>query len=241
MAIGSSNRFLVNGYELSGYMQSFEAAAEAESIDATVLNSTYRAYQQGFKTGNLEWSGVFDSDATDADRIHDVLSAAFDAGTSNVVTAGIGEYALGQNCFMVDGCLIEYGLPLEIGELITVSGNFQSSNAVNFGKMLMSSAQSAGTNNGAGVNNGASTANGGVMHVHLHNDDASDVDVKVQHSTDGSTWADLTGATVSNLSAEHASGSATVAAGTTVNAHLRAVATVTGGDTLLVSVAFARR
>lgn len=241
MAIGSSNTFLVNGYNLADYMQSFEVTAEAEPVDATVLSSTYRAYEQGFKSGTLEWSGVFDSDATDADKIHDVLSAAFNAGTMNNVVAVIGTATTGGACYTLDGCLVEYSLPIEIGELITVSGSFQSSNAINFGALLMNDAQAAGTNNGTTVDGGAATANGGLMTYHVHNDDASDIDLKIQHSTNGSVWADLTGAAANNITAERASGSATVAAGTTVNRYLRAVATVTGGDTFTVSVAFARR
>jgi hypothetical protein len=74
--------------------------------------------------------------------------------------------------------------------------------------------------------------------VHLENDDATDVDVKLQHSTDNSTWVDLTA--VNNLSAANDAGAATVAAGTTVRRSLRPVATVTGGSTILVSAAFAR-
>jgi hypothetical protein len=241
MAIGFSDRFLVNGYDLSAYMQSFEIAAEAEAVDATVLSSTYRAYQQGFKSGTLEWSGVFDSDATDANKIHDVLSAAFNDGGTNNVIAVVGTVAAGQACYTLDGCVVEYSVPIEIGELITVSGSFQATSGIGFGSALMSGLQAAGTNNGTSVDGGAATANGGVMTYQVHNDDATDIDLKVQHSTDGSVWADLTGAAANNITAERASGSATVAAGTTVNRYLRAVATVTGGDTFLVSVAFARR
>ncbi len=76
------------------------------------------------------------------------------------------------------------------------------------------------------------------MQVHLYNDDASDVDVKIQDSANNSDWTDLSGAAVSNLSATRASGSVSVTG--TVRRYLRAVATVTGGDTFLVTVAFAR-
>lgn len=241
MAIGKSDRFLMNGYNLAEYMQSVETEGKKDVLDASVLASTDKQWQQGFRGGNLDAAGIFDADETNEDAIHNVLSTAFTDGASNVLTVGVGFFAVGTPCIMMDACQGSYKMPINIGDLITVSADFESSNSYNFGHFLMSSAQAAGTNNGSSVDNAASTANGGLLHVHLHNDDASDVDVKVQHSTDGSSWADLTGAAVPNLSATHASGSATVAAGTTVNRYLRAVATVTGGDTLLVSVAFARR
>ena len=78
MAItGFSDRFLVNGYELSPYMQSFEGQVEMEEIEFTVLNLAARQYLQGNEEGTLECSGVFDADATNEDAIHNVLSTAF--------------------------------------------------------------------------------------------------------------------------------------------------------------------
>jgi hypothetical protein len=103
----------------------------------------------------------------------------------------------------------------------------------------MNSAQAAGTNNGTSHDNTAvSTTNGGYLQVHLFNSTATDVDVKIQDSANNSVWADLSGAAVNNLSAVHASGSVAVTG--TVRRYIRAVATVTGGNTTLVTVAFAR-
>lgn len=239
--VGFSDRFLVNGYELSGYMQSFDGQAELEEVEFTVLNTAARQYKLGNEDGTLECSGVFDADATDEDAIHNVLSAAFRSKATNVVTVGIGAFAVGSDADLFDACQVKYTRPVESGVLLTVEASFRSSNGVNNGHFLRSASAAAGTHNGTAVDNGAASSNGGVFHVHLNNDDATDVDVKVQHSTDNSIWADLTGAAVNNLSAEYASGSATVAAGTTVNRYIRSVAVVTGGDVLNLTAAFARR
>lgn len=238
---GFSDRFLVNGYELSAYMQSFDAESELEEIEFSVLNLAARQYLSGNEDGTLDVSGVFDADATNEDRIHNVLSAAFRSKATNVVTVGIGAFAVGSPADLLDACQIKYTRPVEAGALLTVDASFRSSNGINNGYFLRSASAAAGTHNGTGVDNGAASTNGGVLHVHLNNDDATDVDTKVQHSTDNSTWADLTGAEVNNLSAEHASGSATVAAGTTVNRYVRSVAVVTGGSVLNLTAAFARR
>jgi hypothetical protein len=77
-----------------------------------------------------------------------------------------------------------------------------------------------------------------LFQVHLFNDDATDVDTKLQHSTDNSVWADVSGGAVNNLSATHASGSVSVSG--TINRYTRAVVVVTGGNSTLVSAAFAR-
>ena len=184
---------------------------------------------------------MFDADATNLNAIHDVLSAAFASKAENVLTVGIGAFAVGSVCMMMDACQITYNRPIEAGVLLTVDASFRSSNGNNHGYFLRSASAAAGTHNGTGVDNGAASSNGGVFHVHLNNDTATDVDVKVQHSPDNSTWADLTGAVVNNLSAEYASGSATVAAGTTVDRYVRSVAVVTGGSVLNLTAAFARR
>lgn len=242
MAVVSNISFFINGVNIADAITEFSFEGEGEEIDATTVSSSgaFRTYVQGFKSSTLETAGIFDSDDTTSDKIHDILSSAWTTGASNVVTASRGAITVGATAIMMDGPQLTYEMPHEVGELIMSNATFRADEAINFGVWLMNAAQAAGTNNGTSHDNGASTANGGFMQVHLYNDDASDVDVKIQHSTDNSTWADLTGAAVNNLSATRASGSATVAAGTTVNRYLRAVATVTGGDTFLVSVAFAR-
>jgi hypothetical protein len=200
----------------------------------------FRSFQRGFKEGSLETTGIFDSDTATADKIHDILSTAWTAGTNNIVTASRGAITVGSAAIMMDGPQLTYEVPMSVGELIMSNATFRADEHIDFGVFLMNALQAAGTNDGTSVDNGAATENGGFMQVHLVNDDASDVDIKIQHSDDDSIWADLTGATVTNLSAANATGSATVAAGTTVEQYVRAVATVTGGDTTLVTVAFAR-
>lgn len=239
MAIAKSDRILFDGYNLACAFKSVLPTAQAEELDATVLCSDYRAYQAGFKSGSTALSGVWEHDGTNLDKIHNVLSSAFDSGAAKAFTASIGLFAVGSDAVMMDGCTVKYAIPMPVGELIMSEADLRSNDGMNFGKFLMSAQLNAGTTNGTSIDNGAATTNGGLFHVHLNNDTASDVDTKVQHSTDNSTWVDLT--SVNNLSATHASGSATVSSGTTVNRYLRAVSVVTGGNTILVSAAFARR
>lgn len=240
MSVAKSDRFLVDGVNLAGYLKSFAPSAQTEELDATVLSSTYRAYESGFKSGQISAEGIFAADSTTADKIHDVFAAAISDESARVVTAGIGFYSIGSEAFLMDGCAVKYDIPTVLGQLILANADFRSTNGMSFGVWLTSAQYDAGTNNGTAVDGGVATTNGGLFHVHLHNDDASDVDVKVQHSTTGvGAWVDL--ASVNNLSADYDSGSAVVAKGTTVNRYLRAVATITGGNTILVSAAFARR
>lgn len=241
MAIAQSISVFCNGVNLATWLKSINPSAEIEELDATVLANNYRSYEPGFKMGVLSAEGLFSSDGVNTDEIHDVFNAAYTAGTSNVITASFTTPAVDGPAVMLDGPELKYSVNVTTGELVMVQAEFRATNGLSFGKWLANTQLSAGTTNGTSVDNGASSANGGVFQVHLNNDDASDCDFKVQHSTDNSSWADLTGATVSNLSAVNTAGSATVATGTTVNRYIRLVSTITGGDTFLVSAAFARR
>jgi hypothetical protein len=241
MAIAQNISIFCNGVNLGSWLKSLDPNAEVEELDATVLANNYRSYEAGFKTGMISAEGLFSSDTATADEIHDVFNAAYTAGTSNVVTASFTTPAVGGPAVMLDGPELKYSVNVTTGELVMVQAEFRATNGLSFGYWLANAGVSSGTTNGTTHDNAALTSNGGVFHVHLHNDDASDCDFKVQHSTDGSSWADLTGATVNNLSATRAAGSATVATGTTVNRYTRLVSVLTGGEATLVSAAFARR
>jgi hypothetical protein len=240
MATVKDISFYINGVNIADAITEFSFEGDAEELDATTVSSSggFRAYVRGFKEGTLETTGIFDADDTTADKIHDILSTAWVAGTNNIVTASRGTISVGSTAIMMDGPQLTYEMPYSVGELIMSNATFRADDNLNFGVFLMNALQAAGTNNGTSHDGGAATTNGGFMQVHLYNDDASDVDVKIQDSANNADWTDLSGAAVNNLSAARASGSVAVTG--TVRRYLRAVATVTGGDTFLVTVAFAR-
>lgn len=241
MAVAKNITVLANGHNLATALTSFVPTADSDELGATVLASDggFREYVQSFKSAELALTGIFDSDTTNLDKIHDVLSAAYNSGDVMIVTGSLGAISLGAPALMMDGVQMNYAVPVNVGELIFSNATLKSQNGLNFGNWLMSQAIAAGSVNGASLDNGAATAKGGVFHAHLENDDATDVDVKLQHSTNNSVWVDVVGGAINDLSDPHAAGSVTVAG--TINRYIRAVATVAGGDAILVSAAFARR
>lgn len=241
MAVAQNISVFCNGVNLGAWLKTISFQSETQELDATVLLNNYRSYVAGFSSGTVSAEGIYSADAANADDIHDIFKAAYAAGTSNVVTASLGTISVGDPALMLNGPQLKYSIPTTVGELVMVQAEFRATDGIGFGKWLANALISSGTTNGTSVDNSASTANGGVFQVHLHNNTASDCDFKVQHSSDNSSWADLTGAAVNNLSATYASGTATVAPGTTVNRYIRLVSTITGGNTTLVSAAFARR
>lgn len=191
MGIAKSDLFLVDGVNIACALKSFSPEAQTDEIDATVLCSTWKEWESGFKNGTLQAEGIFDSDATTLDEIHDVLSAAFEEGTARAITAGVGFYAIGSHVLMLDGCNTKYDVLMPLGQLIMSNATMRSTNGMNSGKWLISAQRNAGTFNSTAVDNAASTTNGGLFQSHLNNDDATGVRVVCQDSSNGSNWVDI--------------------------------------------------
>ena len=135
-----------------------------------------------------------------------------------------------------------YEVSSAIADIVQASAEFQSTDAVEHGKILSSGSTVTATGNGTAVDNGASTANGGAGYLSVPvNTRNGNITVKIQHSADNSTYADLvTFTTVTSTS--KTSERIEVASGTTVNRYLRVNYTVAGSTgSATPVVAFTRR
>jgi hypothetical protein len=93
--------------------------------------------------------------------------------------------------------------------------------------------------NGTTVDDTAGTSFGAQAYLQVTAFTGTDVTVKVQHSTDGSTWTDLVAFTPTT--AAHIGQRATVSNSTSVNRYVRAATVTTGGFTSVTfAVAFMR-
>jgi hypothetical protein len=135
-----------------------------------------------------------------------------------------------------------YEVSSAIADIVQASAEFQSTDAVEHGKILSSGSTVSATGNGTGVDNGASTANGGAGFLSVPvNTRNGNITVKIQHSADNSTFADLVTFTVVS-STSKTSERVEVASGTTVNRYLRVNYTVAGSTgSATPVVAFTRR
>jgi hypothetical protein len=135
-----------------------------------------------------------------------------------------------------------YEVSSAIADIVQASAEFQSTDAVEHGKILSSGSTVTTTGNGTGVDNGASTTNGGAGFLSVPvNTRNGNITVKIQHSADNSTFADLvTFAVVSGTTTT--SEKIEVADGTTINRYLRVNYTVAGSTgSATPVVAFTRR
>jgi hypothetical protein len=241
MSIAKTNTILASGYNLASALKSVSPSGSSQDLDATYLSSGFRVYEAGFQTAEVSAEGFFNSDSVNLDKIHNILSAAYSARTTQILTAFLQDYAFGGDCVMLDACIMNYAVPVEVNSVIMSNAKWRSQNGLWFGKGYLSQASSATTITSTAVDGGAASTAGALLHAHLDNNAATSVAVKIQHSVDGvSSWADLVNVT-SMTGASYDSGTASVAVGTTIRRYTRSVTVVTGGAVDLISVAFARK
>lgn len=219
---GKDAKFLANGYDLSTYFSSVSQAGSAETAEVTTLGNSSKAYIAGLKDSTFSVEGYYDASAGGSDEV-----VAGVLGTETVWTVVMGPDALGSRGYGAKtiGTSVETGA--EIGGAVTISAEAQATTGPDAVVVLHPLASRTGNGNGTQVDNGAATTNGaaGYLHVTAKSGTISLV-VKVQHSSDGSTWADLI--TFSTVTAANASERVTATG--TVNRYLRALWTLSGSS-----------
>lgn len=239
MAIAKGLSVYMNGVSLGCALQSIEATSTTEALDATTLCNTARRYAKGIKDGTASASGIWDYDSTDLDEIHNAFSTAYDGSTENVVTASMAAIAINVDAIMFNAVQTSYNIEVENNALIMCDAEFQTTSGINYGKILFNAAVNNTTTNGTTVDGAASSANGGLFQVQVQNPSQLAGSIKLQHSSDGSNWVDVTGGSITLTAANKFDGKYAEVTGT-INRYVRAVAVATSGSITFVA-AFARR
>jgi hypothetical protein len=235
MGVAKGLKFFVDGVDIAPTMTGWDFDGTAERLDATSIATTnaFRSYERGFREITVVIRTLFEAGT------HGILSTAWTEGdTHDLLWTLPAEGNDPVRTLMLEGVAVEYRVPVEVGGLIFGGATFKSQSDIAFGTMAVSTQLNAGTTNGATLDNGAATTNGATLSVHLTNDDSTDADFKLQHSTNGTVWVDVTDAVVNNLTTANPSGSVTVSG--TINRYTRVVSVITGGDTFAVNAGIAR-
>lgn len=235
-------RCYIDGIDLACYLQTLETSREANLVDKTTLcTNGGKEYEVGIKDGMLGFSGVFDSDTVNADKIHNVITSHFVAESTPPILFTHSAVSIEDPVEVLENCLLsKYDSQSSLGQLMTVSGEIKPENAVENGVVLFDGSDTGGGTAGSAIDNAASSANGGyfLAQVYEKSDSAAtDVDVLFQHSDDASTWVDLLDTALGKTSGSF---EVTVAAGGTVKRYLRVTLTATGGKAYMIA-AFVRR
>lgn len=222
----------------------FNDSSISRSVD-TAETTTYGAaggaktYILGHQDGTISLSGLFDGAVGAVDETLTTYLAVDGANPTVIASEGL---AIGKRCQIANVDQTSHEISNPVADVVSLSAEMQVTGGVDSAVSLHALAAESASTDSTSVDNSASSTNGGVAHLHATaNTRDGATTIKVQHSSDNVTFADLvTFASVSTSTT--AAERVVVAAGTTVNRYLRAKSTLSGSTgTITYTVAFARR
>jgi len=219
--------FIIAGYDLRGDTTEFAAGKMAEVRDKTVLGDTWRQFQKnGIKGGEITQNGLFDDAVGHShERFKDP------DGSAKIMIFPWAGGAVGTQFTGFEGaCQVGYERRVAVGELHGAAAKYIVHGAVEDGIILHPWGAETADGNTEGATSqdaGASSANGGSGYLGITTltlGTATNLSVKIRHSADDVTYADLltfTAATAVTAERKTVTG--------TVNRHLASKWTWTGG------------
>jgi len=229
---GKSTTVYLGQYDLTGFCDTADISQAMEPAETTTFGNSAKTFIAGLRDGTISLGGSADYAAGAVDE---VLNAAID-GSQKYVTIGIGTEAVGSRCRLATVRETAYGQGIPVGDKVTWTADLQADGGIDNGVILHIKEAETGTDNGASVDNGAASTNGYAALIHVFVDNVTSATVKVQHSTDNSSWSDLcTFTAVSVVGSEIKTGTGTV------NRYVRYIISAFTGTSVTFAVAFARR
>jgi hypothetical protein len=236
-SVQSTGVVLVNGFDLSCYLRSLENKGETNMHDTTTFCTTgFRSFSPGLTERGFSAEGFFAYDGTtDAKSIDRLFHEALSSTSGQLVSFAHDGIDVGDPAVMMNTKMASHNVSETVGEIIMSTFEAKATKTDTeaiYGQGIWLMSQTVtGAVNGTSSDRTAS-ATGYLAQVHNTDSDGT-ATVKVQHSTNNSTWVDLVDfGAVASRGAEQAYNTAT-----SVNRYVRAIVTAIGGTTAKVSVA----
>lgn len=243
---GSSVRVLVDEKEVSSEVSGVSVAFQRAMSEVTVIGQTAGQaaanFVPGLMSGTLTLRGPQTVDPTTG--LTAEIATAIGVDNAFLMTALPDGVAIGKPALSVIGDPTDYAVDASVTDAVAFSLTAQADESVEMGFVLAAlQAYTADALTGTAVDRGASpltpTTHGlvGFLHVSAFSG-FSGVVVKIQHSSDNVSYADLvTFATVAAVGQQRI----VIPNGTTVNRYLRTSIDVTGSGSVTLLVAGAPR
>ncbi len=243
---GKDTAVYIDEFDLSSYFTETSFSQENDTAETTAFGDTNKTFIVGLRNGTLSMSGLWSADTDGSDE---ELQALLGNATTPVITVREGAAAIGSGAIIAQADETSYAITSPVTDVHTISAEFQCtpnqvSNltfALAGGVQLTAGASIAhgSLGNLSSVDNSASSANGGAGTLHVPTNTVNgNTTIKIQHSANDSTWADLISFTVVGSTAKT---SEIKAVSGTVNRYLRATASTAGSSgSITFMVAFAR-
>jgi hypothetical protein len=235
---GKDTKALVSTYDLSPYLNEITSGLTIDTAETTTFGSLAKTYVTGLNDGAISFGGMFDGEAN---AIVAIFEDIIENDRTPVITIGYdGGLAVGRSAALAVAKQTTYEITAPVSDVVSLTGEFQVTSGIRQGVVLAAQEAITSTTDGTSVDNSASTSIGATANLHVTaNTRSSATTIKVQHSADNSTWADLitfTSVPATTLTSE------TISSSGTVNRYLRAQTTLAAGSgSITITIAVARR
>lgn len=248
---GKKTAVLIDQYLFSEFLNSFTISASMDPAETTTFGRDDKTYVVGLRDVTLSLEGLHASSgnagvgpSTNVDGITEFFDDALGGSTRVVVTVLPDSTAIGSRALMMTGDPVAWDVSAPVSDVVSCSAEIQGSFGYRGGRLLRYNVASTSTGAQAAVNSGLTnggTTGGGVAHLHVTSVSSTfgSATFKVQHSTSGSTWADL----ITFVATTAASFQRSTVAGTVkeqVRSTISAYTSAGAADTITASLAFAR-
>ncbi len=230
---GKDTRVYYGSRDISDDLAGLTIEATVDAPESTTLGNDWKRHDAGGLAG---WTASLDAFyQPDSGGIGRQFEDLF--GADGILSMYDGDAdAIGDAGVLCSaGVLKQRGQPINVNELIKLSGEIQGNGRVGLhGRLLHPLGAETVSFNGSSHDNAASSANGGRGTIHVTSCTGTWT-IKVQHSTNDSLWVDLI-----TFTAATAATSQTVEVTGTVNRYLRIIGTEDVAGTVTFVGGFAR-
>jgi hypothetical protein len=222
---GKGTKVFIDATEFSSYLNNVDVTKTADVAETTNFGSSgVKTYIAGEDDGTISLSGLFDATADGT------LQPLLSNGTDFDLVVGIDGLDTGDRSQFAVANITNYGVSSPTGDVVATSIDAQADNGVTIGLVLNAGAYTTtGVQGTANDNSASSTGGGGAFLIVTSVSGTSPTgDIKIQHSADNVTYADLitftqaTGATSEIKKIDE---------GTTINRYVRVHNTIGGSST----------
>ena len=220
---GKDTKVYVNSSNYSTYFNNADASRTADTAESTTFGNSAKTYIAGEKDGTVSLAGFFDATA-------DAVLQPLLGGADMDLVIGIDGLDTGDKATFLQGIINNYSVSSPVGDIVATSIDVQPDEGMWNGTVLTASAFTTTAAQGSAQDNASSTSNGcGAFVIVTSVSGTSPTgDIKIQHSADNVTYADLitfTQATAATSEVKY------VDSGTTINRYIRVYNTIGGSST----------
>lgn len=196
---GSNADVFVNGNVVSQYFSDLTMSLSRDKAEVSAFKNVFKAYVAGMSDNTVSLSGFFDPNIDAWLYTYMNQLTAYQNEWLWAPNGAQGSVAQGNEAFAVSGQSTKYEIKSAINAANTITAEVQQSQTgggISHGYILSPWIHQSAGGSSTSYNGGGSTSNGGVLYVMTSNDTASLV-VNLQDSADNTTFANVTGYTLS--------------------------------------------